>query len=659
MDKAKRLGRTGVWMLGVAMALLGVLGGCAPVPVDTPSPVHLQQAQAWASPSARWEPPDSLSDGDDAVQGEALTWKTVDLPHAQPRQLAGAPVPADQSPQVLWYRMTLPAAALAATPQGPRLYVPRWQTIGTVAVYVDGRLVWETRGSRVWNGFNRPLWIDLGGAVHPGADATVHLRMAMLPGVGGALSTVWVGPAEQLRASWRVRNLLQADLIALMGGAYMVLGVFALLVWLARRRSGEAAFLMFFLMSVCHSLSSLHFLVKIEGFAVQDDWFSWLTLAGTHGSLLCSFYFLCLVQQHARPRLGRAMAAYVLVMALLALPVWGVSLNSMLPLLRLSTLPSLLLVLVVALGGAWRQRTVSSVLLAAWILLSVPMGLADLALQNYRANIENIYLTPYFYLGMFTLFLAIALTRYTGALEVAARANATLAERLAAQERDLVETHARLREAERAQTLLHERQRLMREMHDGVGSSLISALFLVESQRSAELDVAQVLRECIDDLKLALDSMEPVDADLVALLGSLRFRLGPRLEGAGLTLRWAVEDLPPLPWLDAQSALHVLRILQEVLTNIIKHNSAHQITLRTGQAAWEGQPGVQVMVQDDGQPFAPAPVHQRQPARKGLNNVLVRADALGGHVQWQAQPEGGTLFTLWLPLHAAASRASM
>jgi signal transduction histidine kinase len=330
--------------------------------------------------------------------------------------------------------------------------------------------------------------------------------------------------------------------------------------------------------------------------------------------------------------------------------VWGASLNSMLPLLRLTTLPSLLLVLVVAVGGAWRQRTVSSWLLAAWLVLSVPMGLYDLALQNYRLSIEGVYFTPYVYLGIFTLFLAIALSRYTSALTVAAQANATLAERLAEQERDLAATHTRLREVEREQTLLQERQRLMREMHDGVGSSLFSALFLVENQRSQELDIAQMLRECIDDLKLALDSMEPVDADLLALLATLRFRLGPRLEQAGLTLHWAVADVPPLPWLDAQSALHVLRILQEVLTNIIKHNGARQITLSTSQATWDGQSGVQVMVQDDGQPFAPAPVHERQPARKGLNNVLVRADALGGHVQWQGQPERGTLFVLWLPL---------
>ncbi len=91
-------------------------------------------------------------------------------------------------------------------------------------------------------------------------------------------------------------------------------------------------------------------------------------------------------------------------------------------------------------------------------------------MQNYRLDVEGIYLTPYVNLGLLTVFLYAAFTRYTEALATAAHARATLAERLAAQERELQGTHERLRTAEREQTLLHERQRLMREMHAGVGS---------------------------------------------------------------------------------------------------------------------------------------------------------------------------------------------
>ena len=190
----------------------------------------------------------------------------------------------------------------------------------------------------------------------------------------------------------------------------------------------------------------------------------------------------------------------------------------------------------------------------------------------------------------------------------------------------------------------------MREMHDGVGSSLMSALRSVEGGRADEVDVAQVLRESIDDLKISIDSLEPVDADLLALLAGLRYRLAPRLQNAGLALHWRVEDLPPLPWLDAQNALHVLRIVQEVLTNIVKHSGAQAITLRTAPAARGGVAGVQVQVQDDGHPSTPPAPAARQPGRKGLGNVQARAQALGAQVDWAPQAGGGNVFTLWLPL---------
>src|SRR5256885_16302908 len=82
--------------------------------------------------------------------------------------------------------------------------------------------------------------------------------------------------------------------------------------------------------------------------------------------------------------------------------------------------------------------------------------------------------------------------------------------------------------------------------------------------------LVQLLQECIDDLKLSIDSLEPLDCDLLALLAGLRYRLGPRLGGGGLGLHWGGGELPPLPWLGAQAAPPVLRILQGGMTNILK-----------------------------------------------------------------------------------------
>ena len=623
---------------------------------------HLTDARIWPSPSTAWQPPpslDALDAQDAALLNAATPWQAATLPHARMRarwadRLA---IPAADTPEVLWYRLRAPASALAL--QGTRLYLPRWQTVGTVAVYVNGRLAWQS-GERIWNSFNHPVWADLTGLVQPGQDALIHVRMASQPGVGGALSSLWVGPTPELLPRWRWRSFLQTELVGYWRGSFLMLGLFGLgvAVWLRRVRGDTRPFMLFFGMAAGQSVAALLYLVGGEGLDMDFTWFTWMTMVALMGVSVCSFYFLCLMQRQPRPRLGFALLLYAGAAAGAAMPVWWPAHAASLPMLRLLLVPPVLVLIHVAVMDAWRLRSRASVLLAAWGLLSLPMGLHDMLMQSYRANVEGIYLTSYVNLGLLTVFVYLAFTRYTDALQLAARARTTLAERLAAQERELLDTHQRLRCAEREQTLLHERQRLMREMHDGVGSSLISALRLVEHGRTP-VDVAQLLKECIDDLKIAIDSLECADADLLALLGALRFRLGRRLGQAGIALHWHMRDLPPLPWLDAQSTLHVLRILQEVLTNIAKHSGATEITVATGEAlapTGAGEPGVWVRVHDNGRPFTPPAPEALPPGRRGLANVRSRALALGAAAAWAPQG-GGTAFTLWLPLQRRAAIA--
>ncbi|WP_246475223.1 sensor histidine kinase [Diaphorobacter ruginosibacter] len=653
--------------LKALVAMVVAWAGCA---LPAAAQTHVTEALVWPSPSTAWMPPQALDAAaldaaDRAVLDAATPWQPVALPHARPRARWGG---LGQSlrvdvPEVLWYRMQLPAEALDGMAEGVRLYLPRWQTVGTLGVYVGGRLAWQSGGGdgdRLWNGFNHPVWIDLGGLARPGGPAQVHVRMASLPGVGGMLSSLWAGPAQELLPSWRWRTFWQTSLVSYWRAGFLMLSLFALALWFKYRRSRRdevRLFLLFFVMSACQSVAALLFLVDDEGLDVDFAWFSWLTLVALLAALVCMFHFLCRVQGQHWPRLGRALPLYLGVVAVLTLPTWWSAYLALVPLLRLLLAPAVLALLVAVAVGAWRLRSRSSLMLAVWAAMVPPIGLHDMAMQSYRFDVEGVYLSPYVSVGLFMLFLVIVFTRYSRAQDLAARAHATLAERLAAQERELLQAHERLRLAEREQTLLHERQRLMREMHDGVGSSLISALRLVEEAPADTVDVAQMLRECIDDLKLSIDSLEPVHADLLALLAALRFRLGPRLEGAGLALRWQVSDLPPLPWLDAQSALHVLRILQEVLTNIVKHSGADDIAVGTMEAARNGMPGVQVWVRDNGRPFIPPVPEALPPGRRGLGNVRSRARALGAHCDWQPAPARGTEFTLWLPLYKQRENA--
>lgn len=142
--------------------------------------------------------------------------------------------------------------------------------------------------------------------------------------------------------------------------------------------------------------------------------------------------------------------------------------------------------------------------------------------------------------------------------------------------------------------------------------------------------------------------MEPVEADLLLLLATLRFRLEPRLEGTGVALLWEVQELPTLAWLDPSSALHILRIVQESIANILRHTRATEIRVGTALEA----DGVRVSIEDNGQGFEVEKALDRATGR-GLHNQQRRAQAVEGTVTWQSGPKG-TRFMLWLPLERRA-----
>jgi signal transduction histidine kinase len=100
--------------------------------------------------------------------------------------------------------------------------------------------------------------------------------------------------------------------------------------------------------------------------------------------------------------------------------------------------------------------------------------------------------------------------------------------------------------------LSHERERLVSDLHDGLGLHLLTALKMATGHPLAAREpLAEVLADCLDELRLAIDSMSNIDErDPVLLLASCR--LAPRLAAAGVQLDWQVDgDIAPQPWLEA------------------------------------------------------------------------------------------------------------
>jgi signal transduction histidine kinase len=318
---------------------------------------------------------------------------------------------------------------------------------------------------------------------------------------------------------------------------------------------------------------------------VTSDWFAWLTINALFWLIMIVHFFLR--QMHGRPLkwLTRALTGVTLVITVLTLPPVGVlpglpSTPVIVPMIYAVAVLMGVIVGLVGLLSAWRRSSEARLVAAGVGVCTLP-GMTDWAMHNNIASPEGWFLGAYTNAVTFAMFGLLMYRRYVSAIGEFEQMNANLAQRLREREAELELSHQRLRDAERQQAISEERQRLMQDMHDGLGSSLISAIRSVERGAVSDTEVAQILKACLYDLKLTIDSMEPVEADRLLLLATLRFRLQPRLEGTGIALLWEVRELPALTWLDPSSALQILRIVKESIANVLQHTHANEIRVGT------------------------------------------------------------------------------
>ena len=664
--------RSGLCAITLGLLALLACGGVMAALSEQGGEQHVQQAELRVQTGAAFEtPPWQLDNAELNALAALLTpdQTRVTLPYTWPRMIVPAgDAAAQHAVRTTWLQVALPRNW--EQPGGTWLYLPRWQTIGQIAIYGDERLLYRSHADLVWNGFNHPLLVSLDGDGTLPLPETLRIRIDSQASAGGAVSTLWVGSAAALQPRYGLRLLLQTRLPELSGIVVLGVGVFALLVWLWGQR--ERAYLLFAMFALVGALRGLHYYIGLEPLPVPSAWFGWMTVNSVTVMLVVWYYFVATLlppyPQMARWP-GRALLGLLLVSATATLPPLAVlpGMDVLAPMTylvaMLAAVPSCIYLVCLAL----RQGKLEGLFAALIGVLDLCIATHDWLMQNYFVGPEDFYYGALAAAPRLLMFIYVVLSRYVGVVVQAEQANTQLLQRLQAREKVLAESYENLRVVQQRQVLHGERQRLMQDIHDGMGSQLMSALHVAEAGHLSDVQMAQVLRECIEDLKLTVDSLEPTDADLVLLLATLRYRLAPRLEGSGLRLFWEVADVPALDWLDPRSALHVLRILQEGISNIIQHAGASVLRVETGVA--DG--GVFVQLTDNGHGFDarahiqahlahyssanPAASHTGTGTGKGLSNMLRRAHAVGAEVNWQVLGEG-TCFCLWLPLQKGAQR---
>ncbi len=545
-----------------------------------------------------------------------------------------------------WYRVLLDlprgrsepwALYLPVIHMNADIFLNDWQ-IGRSTQFPEG----HRRGDPYARELNRPVFLLLPDAVlKPGEnELRIHVR-ASWPG-SGLLGPVYAGPADRLQAAWEGRLAARITMIQLISAGMLTVAVFMTVLWYLR--PGDSVYGWFALLVYTWTLHNVFFLGWDTPLpAPAEDFISLATLGW--------FVVFMVIATH------RYLGPRPVLLERLMLGIAGVG-TLILAASNLLDGPSVLAhrlwsSLALTLGAyavarvalAYRDREdLKNPFVATTGLSILALGTHDwLVIMGFWPR-EGGLLLHFSAPVTLIVFATLLLERFTRVLRTAERLNVELEQRVAEKHRQLEENYTRLRAMENRQILNEERERFMKEMHDGVGGHLVSMLAMIRAGGGTPEKITRALQEALNDLRIMIDSLDPNEHDLPALLGAMRARLEPQLAGSRMRFRWAVNEMPPIPEFGPRKALQVMRILQEAVTNIVNHAEASLIHIRARvEESVDGGKMAVLDVEDDGKGIAADAQRGR-----GMSNMAQRAESIGATLEI-SPADPGTRVRLTLP----------
>ncbi len=457
-----------------------------------------------------------------------------------------------------------------------------------------------------------------------------------------------VGAPDSLR-QWHDRRFFWVQTVPeLCVGGCLVVAILVLLIWV--RLPEEVLYGWFGVATLLWGLRTLTFVAES---LPQDRWPWWrlIYLVTTGGFVVVMALFVARSAGLRRPWLERGLLAYWL-----SGPVWllltGVDADALVNRVWTAGLiPVGVGMVSVALYNTWKLRTLESLALPLALALATLCGIHDylvvwnpavLAMLNAEWAGQRYFLLHH---GANVLLVTMGLllsSRFVRSVREVRVLNETLESRIADRERVIAANFDRMADLERRQAAAEERKLIMREIHDGLGSRLFTSLSRVERGAMDGAQIADLLRQCIADMRLALDVLSPEDQDLCVAFGDFMFRWQAELQAVGINCDWRLdvpgEELPLKPY----ATLQLLRVAREALTNVVKHAQARQVWLLLTQR----EDRLCLQIEDDGVGLNAS----GRSAGRGLGNMATRAQDLGGTLRIEPRAGGGTQVSMSIAL---------
>jgi signal transduction histidine kinase len=609
------------YLLWLLLAVIGLVRADAP----TAEPYELTGAHAQQISLV-----ETLQNPSETPPAPAADWLPTELPDIWTRNRPGFG-------GTVWYRFTVDV------PIEPDVLWALWlpKLAMNAELWINNELV-RSNGSmddrhlsRYWN---TPVLFHIPQHVWRSGSNQIHLRIKARIEHGGGLAPMWLGPADELqsrheRCLWRQNTLVSACNVFVVS-----LGLFFLVVWLRHRARAHYGY--FSLGAILMGLGNSNMAVNHAPLP-DEQWELLMQALMVWGPLMLGLFGL-----HFAGRVHRHLDRSLLLYASLAtmLLVWAGDRW------RTETISALIGPVLILNGFALhallqyvrQQPRRDHVLVGLAAIGTMTIGVHDWLIRAGILPFDMPYAMPYMTPLLLSTLCWLVAGEYAQSQQRLARMNQELAERVRQREAELQASFEQLAHVEREHAATAERSRILRDMHDGVGAHITTAMRQLESGYAEPELVAQTLRDSLDQLKLSIDAMNLPPGDVNALLASLRYRLQRRIEAAGIELQWQVDLLPV--WAGGQQVnamRHLQFIVFEALSNALQHSGATELLI---SAAADTNETIHIALQDNGCGMGNAGRHDGS----ALHTLHERAALLGARLGIEpAQP--GTRVVVELP----------
>ncbi len=447
----------------------------------------------------------------------------------------------------------------------------------------------------------------------------IRIKLFAFAGDHTLLDPIYLGEHETLAKLFYRFGFFQNDLTLAISVATLVLLFISLLLWFAS--GGDRNYLMAIGSSAMLIIACLNYFV-INSYLSHS-----LIQTLTHSALDWFGVFIALWIMHIKQFTKKYNSVlyfwgfFCSFINLVLPPNWIVPFVEW---LHFITIGGVLLALLAPANKNSNRSEVATTMVTG--VIGCCLSLLDLLIQFRIIQAPGLpRIVPILFFCIFISNNVILLNRFTRTYKIARRSQKELESIVTARESEIDRQYARTANLEALRVRTEERARIMRDIHDGMGGHLVSALAVAEHDpqlnNQSQSEIKKTLKAALGEMRFLLSNSVEDTSDFGEALGSLRTTLEPLLQQANIELKWEVDPFGAMPILTISERMHVIRVVQECITNILKHTHATKVTLSTCRV----DENYLVQIKDNGSgQIAPGSGH-------GIENMKFRANELGGY----------------------------